>query len=193
MVVETNVSDGDSEEVQWSGQAPVRPDLTFLLPPQPMDTAISEELFPQSRLPPVQLPLDVMCHSRHRALPLKQAKVKLASWDEQTGDSSPVKSKPIKPVRQIRPTSTTRHEVTAAELFTPSEVHVCELAARLFVSTCTSLLPSPHARTVRVSSYSCSSLIACPYPPSRLGLPTRRRHTALPHRMEEPPARGRQV
>lgn len=101
------------------------------LSPQPMDTSTSEDLFPHSRLPPIQLPLDCTRHTVQRALPLKQAKVKVEPKEEQTDEPSDslVTSKPAKPVKQVVIGRPVRHEMTAEKLFTPSEV--CSESFRL--------------------------------------------------------------
>ena len=94
-----------------------------------------EELFAGSLLPPVQLPLDYSTHVKQRTLvapttktikKIKQERVDdLEEMD--TSESNAISSSKhvrfAKPVMQPAVSEVKGHRVTAAELFTPSEVH----------------------------------------------------------------------
>lgn len=94
-----------------------------------------EELFSSSLLPPVQLPLDYSTHTRQRTSVAPTAakivkKIKQECVDDlekmDTSESSGVSmSKHVqfaKPVMQPAASEVKGHRITAAELFTPSEV-----------------------------------------------------------------------
>lgn len=87
-----------------------------------------EDIFSSSKLPPVQLPLDYNLHLKRgtAALPAKPVKpVKQESVDDNAMEveQDPKQVKLVKPViSTLTSTQTKPHRVTAAELFTPSEV-----------------------------------------------------------------------
>ena len=129
-----------------------------------------EELFAGSLLPPVQLPLDYSTHVKQRTLVPAATKnikkIKLEPVDDleemDTSESSAVSaSKHVrfaKPVMQPAASEVKVHRVTAAELFTPSDVRNSSKTA--FVLLCSTIF----FRLKRGSSYSSSCLIACPSP-----------------------------
>ena len=91
------------------------------------------ELFSDSIIPPVQLPLDYSSHIKQRTLPMVTAKtvkrVKQESRDDgggiedmDTAESSTSSSKLVKPAKPPVSAEVKSHQVTAAELFTPCEV-----------------------------------------------------------------------
>jgi hypothetical protein len=95
-----------------------------------------EDLFAGSSLPPVQLPLDYSTHIKQRTLVAPTAKtivkkIKQEPVDDleemDTSEASAVSAskhiKFAKPVMQPPVSEDKGHRVTAAELFTPSEVH----------------------------------------------------------------------
>ena len=98
-----------------------------------------EELFAGSLLPPVQLPLDYSTHIKQRTLVAPTAKtikkIKQEHVDDleemDTSESSAISTLTSKHVRFAKPvmqpavSEVKDHRVTAAELFTPSEVHAC--------------------------------------------------------------------
>ncbi len=95
-----------------------------------------EDLFAGSSLPPVQLPLDYSTHIKQRTLVAPTTKtikkIKQEPVDDleemDTSEASAVSaSKHVqfaKPVIQPPVSEVKGHRVTAAELFTPSEVHI---------------------------------------------------------------------
>ena len=96
-----------------------------------------EDLFAGSFLPPVQLPLDYSTHVKQRTLVAPSTKTVIKKIKQEpvddleemdTSESSAVSaSKHVrfaKAVTQPAVSEVKGHRVTAAELFTPSEVHV---------------------------------------------------------------------
>ena len=91
-----------------------------------------EELFSDSVIPPVQLPLDYTSHIKQRTLPVVTAKsakrVKQEPRDNggiedmDTAESSNLSPKLFKPAKPPVSAEVKGHQVTAAELFTPNEV-----------------------------------------------------------------------
>jgi hypothetical protein len=78
-------------------------------------------MFRDSKLPPIQLPLDYSVHSRHRAVTTKNKIVKVEVEEDASGPpTGPVKL--VKPVREPGASTQSHPErMTAAKLFTPSE------------------------------------------------------------------------
>ena len=94
-----------------------------------------EELFAGSLLPPVQLPLDYSTHVKQRTLVASTAKTVKKIKQERVNDMEEMDTSEsggvstlkhvhfAKPVKQPTVSEVKSHRVTAAELFTPSEVH----------------------------------------------------------------------
>ena len=91
------------------------------------------ELFGDSLIPPVQLPLDYSTHVKQRTLPVVTTKtvkrVKQEPRDDDggvedmdTAESNTSSSKLVKPTKPPVSAEVKGHQVTAAELFTPCEV-----------------------------------------------------------------------
>lgn len=133
-----------------------------------------EELFAGSFLPPVQLPLDYSMHVKQRTLVAPTTKTIIKKIKQEpvddleemdTSESNAVSaSKHVrfaKPVTQSAASEIKGHRVTAAELFTPSEVHFSSnlsFALRRGVT----IFALWHFRLKRGSSYSFSYLIVSP-------------------------------
>lgn len=92
-----------------------------------------EELFGNSLVPPVQLPLDYSMHAKQTTLPsVKTAKrIKQELRDDsvvEDMDTSESGQSTVKPARISKPTGVAEvkgHQITAAQLFTSSEVYMC--------------------------------------------------------------------
>lgn len=90
------------------------------------------DLFKDSLIPPVQLPLDYSTHVKQRTLPAVTTKtvkhVKQEPRDDggveemDTAESNSSSSKFVKVVKPSVPAEVRGHQITAAELFTPCEV-----------------------------------------------------------------------
>ena len=85
------------------------------------------ELFGESLIPPVQLPLDYSMHVKQRTLPAAASKAIVKQKprddnDQEEMDTEESSSSTTKVVKFAKPLEIKGHQVTAAELFTPCEV-----------------------------------------------------------------------
>ena len=97
------------------------------------------ELFSDSLIPPVQLPLDYSKHVKQKAMPSTKTVKKIKQETEDVGEEAmdTSESKVVTFAKPPPPAEVKGHQITAAELFTPCEVCTSYIALLHFSYKCT--------------------------------------------------------